>query len=82
MFPNSRHIILIPSQPVFKAACLAETQQIPISVFGLTRPALEASMLIITAPINTKTCVYVPLINTSTEVYRIQNNLLYSIVIL
>jgi hypothetical protein len=45
-------------------------------------PALEASMLTITALINTKICVYIPLINTSTEVYRIQNNLLYSIVIL
>jgi hypothetical protein len=35
------HIILIPSEPVFalllNAACLAEKQQLPISVFGLTR---------------------------------------------
>jgi hypothetical protein len=37
------HIIMIPNQPVFaffpcilNAACLAEKQQIPILVFGLT----------------------------------------------
>ena len=39
------HIILIPSHQyllfLLNAACLAEKQQIPIVVFGLTRPGLE-----------------------------------------
>jgi hypothetical protein len=38
------HIILIPNQPVFAlslSACLAEKQQITISVFGSTRSGLK-----------------------------------------
>ena len=40
------HIILIPSQSVFllTAACLAEKQDIPIIVFGLTRSGLEPTI--------------------------------------
>ena len=40
------HIILIPSQTVvlFNAACLAEKQQIPFFVFGLTQPVLEPTI--------------------------------------
>jgi hypothetical protein len=30
----------------FSAACLPEKQQIPISVFGLTRPGLELTLTI------------------------------------
>ena len=37
------YIILIPSQPVF-ALCLAEKQQLPILVFGLTRSGLEPTI--------------------------------------
>ena len=37
-----RHIILVLSQP--QAACLMEKQQIPILVFGLTRPWLEPTI--------------------------------------